>query len=173
GVGRALAGTVLLAFALSLVPGMFGANLGELEAYVPLVKENASLFNRGGEAKLAWMKNDLDGALARAKAENKLVFVNFTGVACTNCHWMKANMFPKPEVREAMEKFVLVELYTDDLDDAKSQEFQKMQERLFQTVGIPYYAVFNADQKLVSSFPGLTKDVKEFTGFLNTALGKA
>ena len=72
-----------------------------------------------------------------------------------------------------MEKFVLVELYTDELDDPKSEAFQKMQERLFQTVGIPYYAVFNADQKLVGSFPGLTKDVKEFTGFLNAALGKA
>lgn len=174
GVGRTLIGTLFLAFALSLVPGMFGANLGELEAYIPLVKENASLFGKGnGEVKLAWMKNDLEGAFAKAKAENKLVFVNFTGVACTNCHWMKANMFPKPEVREAMEKFVLVELYTDELDDPKSVAFQKMQERLFQTVGIPYYAVFNTDQKVVSSFPGLTKDVKEFTGFLNSALGKA
>lgn len=175
GVGRALVGTVFIAFALSLVPGMFGANLGELEAYIPLVKENASLFNRGGakEASLPWMKNDLEGALARAKAENKLVFVNFTGVACTNCHWMKANMFPKPEIKEAMEKFVLVELYTDELDDPKSVGFQKMQEQLFQTVGIPYYAVFNADQKLVSSFPGLTKDRKEFATFLTNALGKA
>ena len=72
-----------------------------------------------------------------------------------------------------MEKFVLVELYTDDLDDPKSQAFQKMQERLFQTVAIPYYAVFNADQEVVGSFPGLTKNAKEFAGFLNTALGKA
>lgn len=173
GVGRALLGTLFVAFALSLVPGMFGANLGEIEAYIPLAKENTSFFNRGGEAKLAWMKNDLEGAIAKAKAENKLVFVNFTGVACTNCHWMKANMFPKPEVREAMEKFVLVELYTDELDDPRSVAFQKMQESLFQTVGIPYYAVFNADKKVVSSFPGLTKDVKEFTSFLNSALSKA
>jgi len=173
GVGRTLVGTLFLAFSLSLVPGMFGANLGELEAYVPFAQENASLLGGSkGEAKLAWMKNDLEGAIARAKAENKLVFVNFTGVACTNCHWMKANMFPKPEVRQAMEKFVLVELYTDELDDPKSQAFQKMQEGLFQTVGIPYYAVFNADQKVVSSFPGLTKDVKEFTNFLNSALSK-
>lgn len=173
GVGRALIGTLFMAFALSLVPGMFGANLGELEAYIPLVKENASLFGKGGgETKLAWMKNDLEGAIAKAKTENKLVFVNFTGVACTNCHWMKANMFPKRQVREAMEKFVLVELYTDELDDPKSTAFQKMQEDLFQTVGIPYYAVFNTDQKVVSSFPGLTKDVNEFAGFLNSALGK-
>ena len=82
-------------------------------------------------------------------------------------------MFTKPEVRAAMDRFVLVELYTDELDDAKSQANQKLQESLFQSVAIPYYAVFNADQKLVGSFPGLTKDVKEFMGFLNAALGKA
>lgn len=173
GVGRALGGTLFLAFALSLVPGMFGGNLGELEAYVPFARENAGLMGGQGQPKLAWMKNDLEGAIAKAKAENKLVFVNFTGVACTNCHWMKANMFPKAEVREAMEKFVLVELYTDELDDPNSEKFQKLQESLFQTVGIPYYAVFNAEQEVVSSFPGLTKDVKEFAGFLNAALNKA
>ena len=38
-------------------------------------------------------KNDLEGALAEARARNKLVLVNFTGYSCTNCHWMKANMF--------------------------------------------------------------------------------
>jgi thiol:disulfide interchange protein DsbD len=117
------------------------------------------------------MKDDLEGALARAKAENKLVFVNFTGVACTNCHWMKANMFPRPEIKGEMEKFILVELYTDSLDDPRSQGYQKMQEQLFNTVAIPYYAVFNADKKLVASFPGLTKDPKEFVSFLTQALG--
>ena len=64
------------------------------------------------------MKNDLQGALARAKSENKRVFVAFTGYACTNCHWMKANMFTRPEMAEAMSQFVLVELYTDGTDAA-------------------------------------------------------
>ena len=173
GAGRAIVGTVFLAFALSLVPGMFGGNLGELEAYVPQPAENSTgLLGKGpAEAKLPWMKDDLEGALARAKAENKLVFVNFTGVACTNCHWMKANMFPRPEIKGEMEKFILVELYTDSLDDPRSQGYQKMQEQLFNTVAIPYYAVFNADKKLVASFPGLTKDPKEFVSFLTQALG--
>ncbi|MFN9920779.1 MAG: thioredoxin family protein, partial [Acidobacteriota bacterium] len=121
---------------------------------------------------LPWIKNDLDAALARAKAENKLVFVNFTGVACTNCHWMKANMFTKPAIHAAMEKFVLVELYTDELDDPRSQAFQQWQESLFQTVGIPYYAVFNPGKQLLAGFPGLTKDPAEFAAFLNGALAK-
>jgi thiol:disulfide interchange protein len=170
GVGRALAGTLLLAFALSLVPGMFGGNLGELEAYVPFAKENSSGFSRGGESKLAWIKDDLDGALAKAKAENKKVFVAFTGVACTNCHWMKANMFTRSEVAAVMSEYVLVELYTDVLDDAKSEANQKLQESLFATVAIPYYSVLDPEKKVLASFPGLTKNPQEFVSFLKKAL---
>lgn len=169
GAGRALAGAVFVAFALSLIPGMFGANLGELEAMVPFAKENAGLFGGGGSEKLAWIKDDFEGALAKAKAENKPVLVAFTGVACTNCHWMKANMFTKPEVAAEMQQFVLLELYTDVLDDPKSEANQKRQEELFSTVAIPYYAVFSADDKVIASFPGLTRDPKEFIAFLSKA----
>ena len=48
------------------------------------------------------------------------MLVDFTGYACTNCHWMKANMFTRPEIESEMEKFVLVELYADG-DDATSE----------------------------------------------------
>lgn len=174
GVGRALAGALFLAFALSLIPGMFGANLGELEAFIPFAKEGTAAFGGGGgEKKLAWAKDDLNAALLRAKAENKRVLVAFTGIACTNCHWMKANMFTKPEVAAAMNQFILVELYTDVLDDKTSEGNQKLQEKLFETVAIPYYAVFDGEQKVVSGFPGLTKDTKTWLDFLNTALTKS
>ena len=52
------------------------------------------------------------------------MLVNFTGYACTNCHWMKANMFPRPEMKELLKDLVLVELYTDGTDavsEAKSE----------------------------------------------------
>ena len=62
------------------------------------------------------MKNQYREALDRARREGKLVLVNFTGYACTNCHWMKANMFTRPEIAAAMKNFVLVELYTDGTD---------------------------------------------------------
>jgi thiol:disulfide interchange protein DsbD len=169
GPGRALVGAAFIAFALSLAPGMFGANLGELEAMVPFAKENAGLFGGASGEKLAWIKDDFDGALAKAKAENKKVLVAFTGVACTNCHWMKANMFTKPDVAAEMKEFVLLELYTDVLDDAKSEANQKRQEQLFSTVAIPYYAVFNADAQVIASFPGLTREAKEFIAFLSQA----
>ncbi|MBI3680065.1 MAG: thioredoxin family protein [Acidobacteria bacterium] len=115
GVGRTLTGAAFLIFAISLIPGMFGGKLGELDAYVPLASESSYAYNLGGE-KLVWLKNQYHEALEIARRENKLVFVNFTGYACTNCHWMKANMFPRPEVMAELKNFVLVELYTDGTD---------------------------------------------------------
>ena len=161
GVGRLLTGVVLLVFAVSLIPGMFGAKLGELEAYVP------SSVEQTGQITTSWLKNQYDEALAQAKAGNKLVLVNFTGYACTNCHWMKANMFPRPAVQEALRDLVVVELYTDGTD-AVSEQNQKRQDELFKTVAIPYYAVLTPEGKVVASFAGLTKNTDEFVRFLKS-----
>jgi thiol:disulfide interchange protein len=163
-IPRLLLGIGLLSFSLSLWPGMIGASLGELDAYVPLAKR-AGAASAGGYAALPWKKNDLAAAVAQAKAEGKQVFVNFTGYACTNCHWMKANMFPLPEIAAALSKYVLVELYTDGTD-AASEQNQKLQESRFATVAIPYYVILDAEEKTVRSFPGLTKDPQEFLRFL-------
>ena len=74
------------------------------------------------ESSLSWrlqvVQQRLREALDRARREGKLVLVNFTGYACTNCHWMKANMFTRPEIAGALKNLVLVELYTDGEDAA-------------------------------------------------------
>ncbi len=112
------------------------------------------------------MKNQYQEALNQARAENKLVLVTFTGYACTNCHWMKANMFPRPEIAAAAKNLVLVELYTDGTDK-ESEENQKLQDEKFSTVAIPYYAILDPDGKVVASFAkGMTKDTQEFLAFL-------
>jgi thiol:disulfide interchange protein len=160
GVGRLLTGTVFVIFGLSLLPGMFGAKLGEIEAYIPPP-------GGGGSGDLAWVENDLPSAFARAKAEGKNVLVNFTGYACTNCHWMKANMFTKPEVGGVMKNMVLVDLYTDGTD-AASQANQKLEEEKFQTVAIPFYVLYDANQNVLATFPGLTRKPEEYLAFLNT-----
>ena len=156
GPGRALAGAAFLAFALSLVPGMFGGRLGELDAYVPLAAESGSgeTVSTGG---LTWLKDDFPGALDRARRQNKLVFVSFTGYACTNCHWMKANMLSRTAVAASLSKYVLVELYTDGTD-AASLENQKLQETKFKTVAIPHYAILDAEGQILAGFVGLTKN---------------
>jgi thiol:disulfide interchange protein len=160
GLGRLLTGALFLAFAISLVPGMFGGKLGELDAYVPLGQQSTEL---------AWMKNDYHGALGRARGEGKLVLVNFTGYACTNCHWMKANMFTRPEIADAMKQYVLLELYTDS-SDATAEENQKVQESKFKTITIPYYAILDPDEKVIASFPGSTRNPQEYLDFLKKGL---
>ena len=162
-VGRLLAGSFLLIFAVSLVPGMFGGRLGELDAYVPLATSAAPTST--GASALTWRKNQYAEALQEARAGNKLVFVNFTGYACTNCHWMKANMFTRPEIVAAMRDFILVELYTDGAD-ASSRSNQEMQEKQFSTIAIPYYAIVSPDEKVVATFAGLTRNPQEFLEFL-------
>jgi thiol:disulfide interchange protein/peroxiredoxin len=154
GLGRLLCGMAFVAFAISLAPGMGGAKLGELDAYVPL---------NGGN--LQWMQNQYREALDRARREGKLVFVNFTGYACTNCHWMKANMFTRPEIEAAMQKFVLVELYAD-AGDAISDANQKLELSKFNTVAEPYYSILTPDETVIASFPGLTRDPAQFAAFL-------
>ncbi|MBI3210808.1 MAG: thioredoxin family protein [Candidatus Solibacter usitatus] len=166
GPGRAIAGAVFLIFSLSLLPGMAGGKLGDLEAYIPLAAEGSTVSSASGR-KLTWMKNQYQEALALAKRENKRVLVNFTGYACTNCHWMKANMFPRPEVAAELENMVLVELYTDG-SDAVSEKNQEFQNGKFATVAIPFYVVMDGDEKVLATFPRLTRNAQEFVAFLRT-----
>src|SRR5260370_11932062 len=166
GLGRLLTGVAFLIFAISLLPGMCGGKLGDLDAYVPLGTQSAGIGGSGGESALVWMKNQYREALNRARREGKLVLVNFTGYACTNCHWMKANMFTRPEIAAVMKNFVLVELYTDGTDP-ESEANQKIQLAKFNTVAIPFYAIVDPDEKVRATFPGSTGDSAKFLAFLN------
>ncbi len=169
GVGRLLTGMALVVFAISLIPGMLGGRLGEIEAYIPPPTAGSGGVG-GATSELTWVENDLAGAFAQAKAGSKYVLVNFTGYACTNCHWMKANMFTRPEVAGVMKNMVLVDLYTDGTD-APSVANQKLEEEKFKTVAIPFYVLYDPDQNVVSTFPaGLTHSSAEYLAFLNTRL---
>jgi thiol:disulfide interchange protein DsbD len=166
GVARLLIGMLFVAGGISLVPGMFGARLGEIEAFIPPPSSDSASSASGGAVELPWMKNDLAGALAKAKAENKLVLADFTGYACTNCKWMKRNMFTRPEVDAVARNMVLVELYTDGAD-AESQANQKLELDKFQTVAIPFYVVYDGAQNALSTFADKTSDSQQFLSFLN------
>lgn len=167
GLWRLLIGIGFLAFAVSLAPGMFGGKLGELDAYVPVASGSSGFNASSGEGSLTWMKNQFPEAMAKARQENKLVFVNFTGYACTNCHWMKANMFTRSDIHAALQNFVLLDLYTDGTDEP-SRLNGELEEKTFGTVTIPFYAIFDTQGKVLASFPGSTRNPKEFLAFLNT-----
>ena len=165
GLVRLGIGMGLLAFAISLVPGMFGGRLGELDAHVPEAT-GAGLADTGGG--LSWIKDDHSGAAAKARAEDKTLLISFTGYACSNCKWMKSNMFTRPEVQDLLRGMVLVELYTDGFDEA-SEQHQKLQVEQFRSSSIPYYALVQPDGSVAATFSGQTRDVEEFRAFLSSA----
>jgi len=148
---------------------LFGAKLGELEAFLPPDLHPSAAISPGAPTNEAsWITNNYESALAKAKAENKHVLIDFTGYTCTNCRWMEANIFPKPEVEEAMGRFVLARLYTDGEGEIYERQ-QSLEQDMFGTVALPFYAVVNAEGRPVSSFPGLTRNAAEFVEFLKNA----
>jgi len=159
---RIAAAAATLAFAAWLASGVAGRRLGELEAFLPPAAPAAAA--HPGE--LAWRMDDLDGALAEARASGKLVFIDFTGYTCTNCRWMEANMFPRPEVRDRLAGFVRARLYTDGQGDLYERQQRYQQER-FATVALPLYAIVDAEQRPIATFAGLTRDPHEFLRFLS------
>ena len=163
GAVRLISAIMSLAISFYLITGLFGAKLGEIEAFLPPDLKAEAAKTASGES--SWIVNDYPAALAKAKAENKRVFVDFTGYTCTNCRWMEANIFPKPEVAVEMNKYILARLYTDG-DGELYEKQQQMEQDMFGTVALPYYAIFDADGKAVSTFPGLTRNTAEFVDFL-------
>ena len=169
---RVLFAALFFGLCIYLTTGVLGRKLGELESFLP-PKNAKSIFDVLGNPneELAWIANDLDAALAKAKLENRKVFVDFTGYTCTNCRWMEANMFVLPEVRAEMERYILVSLYTDGEGEVYERQ-QQYQQDTFQTVALPFYVVLDSDGNPIATFPGLTRDASEFLDFLVSAQAK-
>lgn len=171
GAPRLLFALVSFAVGFYLFTGLFGKPLGEIESFLPPVTETTVSANSAGTVNSnggnVWITNDYDAALKKARAENKQIFVDYTGYTCTNCRWMEANMFPKPEVRQELEKYVLLRLYTDG-EGELYEGFQKMQQDKFGTVALPLYAIMDANGNPQKTFPGLTRNAAQFASFLKS-----
>ncbi|MDQ2890138.1 MAG: thioredoxin family protein [Gemmatimonadota bacterium] len=167
---RAVPAVLFLTLGMWLATGLSGSTLGTLESFLPPVggeppPVNAALV----PAELAWRLNDLPGALALARQQKRRVFIDFTGYTCTNCRWMEANMFSRPEVKVALDRFVLSRLYTDGDGDIYDRQ-QAMQQQRYGTIALPLYAIVDADGKTVTTFGGLTRSPNEFLSFLSSGL---
>lgn len=145
GVGRLLSGALFFGLALLLLPGLLGAPLGRLDAYLPPRQYTDISLLAPGQLSHdeGWIIDDVDAALAEARSRQRPVMVDFTGYTCTNCRDMEANVFTRPEIARAFEQdFVLLRLYTDG---ARDRELQRYQLDMTGTVALPTYAILNPD----------------------------
>ena len=165
-LGRMAGVAATVAIAAWLASGLGGRPLRQVEAFLPPRVPVPSLTS--SSAAPQWMLNDYSGALSAARESGKLVFVDFTGYTCTNCRWMEANIFSRPDVAAQLGHFVLARLYTDG-DGPLYERQQAFQERQFGTVALPLYAVVDGDGKVRGTFTGLTRDPAEFIDFLRRA----
>jgi thiol:disulfide interchange protein len=155
-----------LLLAAWLVSGLNGRVLPQIEAFLPPAAWSAVVSS--GEQSSTWLLNDYPGALAQAKSTGKPVFIDFTGYTCTNCRWMEANVFNRPDVGAELGHFVLSRLYTDGEGEIYEKQ-QSFQEETFGTVALPLYAVVASDGRVVTTFSGLTRDPSQFIAFLKRA----
>jgi len=100
-----------------------------------------------------------------ARMTGKPMFINFTGVTCTNCRWMEKNMFPREDVSGALKDFVMVELFTDRAIPADRAN-QELQVKLTNTVTLPIYVVVSPEGSVVRKFESSTRNSDEFLAFL-------
>ena len=81
---------------------------------------------------------------------------------------MEANMFKRPQIREALSQFVLSRMFTDG-DGEIYENQQKFQEDHFGTVALPLYVIVDSKGRTVRTFSGLTRSPGEFLAFLRSA----
>lgn len=133
-VPRLFLAIISLAFAMYMVPGLWGAPLRAISAFAPpmttqdwvitpgssapltssphnlIASEYKTMTNHGGQITFT----DYEEGMAYAKENNMPVFLDFNGFGCVNCRKMEAAVLSKPEVAEHMHKYVLISLIVDD-----------------------------------------------------------
>ena len=177
GAMRVVFAIFFLSVTAFLFRGLIGFPLGEIDAFLPPrdYGKAAVMEFQGDKDDVAsgeqWLTSLEDG-LREASRLDKPVFLDFTGYTCTNCRWMEANIFPRSEVRELFEQFVLVRLYTDGAGE-EHEANRNLESDRFGTIALPYYVVLSKDDKVIGTFPGLTRNPEQFVQFLEESLEAA
>ena len=112
GVRRFFLALFSLAFAVYMIPGLWGAPLKAVSAFAPPV--NTQDFNLNNKEVHPAYTNYEEG-MAAAAAKGKPVLIDFTGYGCVNCRKMEASVWTDPTVADMLTKdYVLISLYVDD-----------------------------------------------------------
>ncbi len=167
GAGRLLFAAAFLGVSLYMLPGLFGAPLSAVDAWLPPAETTATragLFAEGEQGESVW-HDDIDAAFEQAQDARKPVFIDFTGYTCANCRQMEATVFRQEPVAALFrDRFVLLRLYTDARD--RGPALQQYQLSLTGTVALPTYAIADPYSGALLHRRTGTASVVEFTEFL-------
>ena len=107
-----LLATIVFAFGIYMVPGLWGAPLKAISAFAPpLTTQDFNLYDSEVHAKF----DDYEAGMAYAKREGKPVIIDFSGYGCVNCRKMEASVWTDPTVKDILDNdFVLITLIVDD-----------------------------------------------------------
>ena len=177
-----------IAFAIYMVPGLWGAPLKAVSAFAPPMKTQD--FNLAGGRMASASEeeavhfSDYEEGMAYAKKHNKPVFVDFTGYGCVNCREMEAAVLSDDKVSAIInEDFVVIELYIDEkkaLDEpiqvtingkdrklrSIGDKWSYLQESRFGANTQPFYVLLDNEGNLLSGSYSYDKDVNKFIEFL-------
>ncbi len=200
GVPRLIFSLLFLSLGFYLMPGLFKLENGEkqrptgsvfawLDSFLlpdeptgskPGSASTSAEGSKQSSSKLSWVGNLVQG-LKKARDKDQLVFIDFTGEFCTNCKYNEFTIFPKPMIKELLNKYVLVQLYLDAVpankyDQATSaEENYRLQKDRFKRTQRPLYAIVHPDGRgdfqIVSVYEGgKINDVNGFAAFLKQPL---
>ena len=174
-----------LAFAVYMIPGLWGAPLKAVSAFAPPMQtQDFNLYNNEVHAKF----NDFEAGMEYARQNGKPVMIDFTGYGCVNCRKMELSVWTDPKVNKLLnEDYVLITLYVDD--KAKLPEPVKVTEngteRTLRTVGDkwsylqrskfganaqPFYVLLDNEGQPLNKSYSYDEDIQKYVDFLETGL---
>ena len=182
-VPRYFLAMISFAFAIYMVPGLWGAPCKAVSAFAPpMYTQDFSLYVDEVEAEY----HDYEQGMQAAMQAGKPVLVDFTGYGCVNCREMEASVWTDEKVRDIMrEDFILVSLYVDDKTPlaVPMEVVENGQKRTLKTVGDkwsflqrykfganaqPFYVILDNEGNPLSGSYAFDKNVEHFLEFLNT-----
>ena len=181
-----MGGLVSLAFAVYMVPGLWGAPCKAVSAFAPPMNtQDFNLNTRTVEARFT----DYEQGMAAARAEGKPVLIDFTGFGCVNCRKMEAAVWTDPRVAQKLTKdFVLISLYVDDkapLAEPMEVTDEQGNTKTLRTVGAkwsylqshkfganaqPFYVMLDNDGHPLAGSRAYDEDINAYINFLNKGI---
>ena len=153
-VGKSIA-VLSFAFAIYLVPGLWGAPVKAISAFAPPMEiEGREVFNNYEEG------------LAYARQEGKPVIIDFTGYGCVNCRKMEAYVLDDDSVKARLQNYVFIELFVDDKRDGIGDMNSRIQREQFGSNAQPFYVQLDAYGQQVAEPIAFTTDPMEFINWL-------